>query len=86
MIAQFPDALNGQPRYVVLKGDWRSKLAVIYLGEPKQGGIPIGKVYRPVTGRSFFGADEYIIEIAPGVDISLLVIMCIALDEHKKDD
>jgi len=83
--AQFGDVLNGQARYVVLKGDWASKTAVFYLGEPKQGGVPIGKVYRPLTGRAFFGADEYIIEIAPGVDISLLVIMCIALDEHKRD-
>ena len=82
----FKDAISGRERLVVLKGDWRQKKCVIFLGDPKQGGIPIAKVFRPLTGRSlYFGVDEYILEVAPGVDVSLMVIMCIALDEHKRD-
>lgn len=84
--AMFPDVLNGGMRYLVLKGDWRDKRCVIYLGEPKQGGIPIARIFRPLTGRSLFGADDYIMEIAAGVDIAICVIMCIALDEHSRDN
>lgn len=59
---------------------------MIYLGEPKQGGVPIARIFRPLTQRSFFmGVDEYIIEIAANVDIAICVIMCIALDEHSRD-
>ena len=83
----FTDAITGRPRLVVLKGNWRDKKCVVFLGEPKQGGIPIAKVYRPLTGRSFlFGVDDYIIEVAPGVDVSLMVIMCICLDESQRDN
>jgi len=83
----FTDIVTGRPRYLVLKGDWRDKRCVVYLGEPKQGGIPIGKIFRPLTGRTWaLGVDDYILEIAPGVDIALMVIMCIALDEHQRDN
>ncbi|XP_021963961.1 protein LURP-one-related 15 [Folsomia candida] len=84
--SQFIDVISGRPRLITLKGDWREKRCVIYLGEPKQGGIPIARIFRPLTGRSLlFGVDDYIIEIAGGVDIALAVIMCIALDEHSRD-
>jgi len=83
----FPDVLNGGvSRHLVLKGDWISKRCMIYLGEPKQGGIPVARIFRPINSRSLFlGVDEYIIEIAAGVDIAICVIMCIALDEHSRD-
>jgi uncharacterized protein YxjI len=82
----FVDVMTGRQRYVVLKGDWRDKRCVIYLGEPKQGGIPLAKIYRPLSGRTWMlGVDDYILEVAPGVDIALMVIMCIALDEHARD-
>jgi len=78
--------VNNSHHYLVLKGNWRDKKAVVFLGEPKQDGIPVAKVYRPLSGKSlFFGADEYLIEIAPGVDIALILSMCIALDEHQRD-
>jgi uncharacterized protein YxjI len=83
----FIDVVNGSKRLIVLKGDWRSKNCIIYSGEPKQGGIPIAKVFRPLTGRSLLlGVDDYIIEICGGVDIALIVIMCIALDEHCREN
>lgn len=81
----FPDVLNGEiQRHLVMKGDWKAKRCTIYLGEPKQGGIPLARIYRPITGRSFFlGVDDYILEIAANVDIAICVIMCIALDEYS---
>lgn len=42
----FNDIRTGLPRRVVLKGDWREKRCVIYLGEPKQGGIPLARIFR----------------------------------------
>jgi len=83
----FPDVINtGISRHLVLKGDWRSKRCTIYLGEPKQGGVPIARIFRPLTNRSLFmGVDDYIMEIAGGVDIAICVIMCIALDEHSRE-
>lgn len=60
---------------------------MIFLGEPKQGGIPIARIFRPLTERSFFlGVDDYIVEIAANVDIAMCVIMCIALDEHSREN
>ncbi|OXA50423.1 protein LURP-one-related 15 [Folsomia candida] len=86
LVSHFNDVVTGRPRVVTLKGDWREKRCAIYLGEPKHGGIPIAKIFRPLTGRSLmFGVNDYIVEIAAGVDIALAVIMCIALDEHSRD-
>lgn len=86
MSTDFKDICTGQMRHVVLKGDWRDKRGVIYWGEPKQGGIPIAKIFRQHGGKNmFFGTDDYFLEIAPGVDIALMVTMCIALDEHVRD-
>lgn len=82
----FNDVVTGVPHQIVLKGDWREKRCVVYMGEPKQGGVPIARVFRPLTGRSLLlGQQDYIVEISAGVDIALVVIMCIALDEHSKD-
>lgn len=82
----FPDVINKDlMRHLVLKGDWRDKKCVIFLGEPKQGGIPIARIFRPYTGRTLLlGVDDYILEVASGVDIAICVIMCIALDEHSR--
>jgi len=83
----FADAVTGAQRYIVLKGDWRSKSCVIFWGEPKSGGIPIAKVYRPTVGRSLLlDKQDYYLEVVPGVDIALMVMLCIALDEHAKDN
>jgi len=87
MTTDFPDVCTGANRHIVLKGDWRDKRGVIYWGEPKQGGVPIAKIFRQMAGikAMIAGTDDYCIEIAPGVDIALMVTMCIALDEHVRD-
>ncbi len=86
MYAFFQDAVSGAQKAIVLKGDWRDKRCVIYLGEPKSGGVPIAKVFRPFSLKGhLFDKDSYRLEIAAGVDIALLVILCIAFDEHQRD-
>lgn len=84
----FPDAIkDGLHHHLVLKGDWIDKRCVIFLGEPKQGGIPIARVFRPDIELSLvLGVEDYILEVAPGVDIALCVMMCMALDEHNRLD
>jgi len=86
LTSEFQDVVTGKSRFLVLKGDWRDKRCVIYWGEPKQGGVPIAKIFRPLSLRShFLETDGYLLEVSPGVDIALMVIMCIALDEHARD-
>jgi len=82
----FPDVIKeGLTHHLVLKGDWRDKRCVIFLGEPKEGGTPIARIFRPYSGRTMLlGVDDYILEVASGVDIAICVIMCIALDEHSR--
>ena len=82
MHCRFVDVLSGQPRYVVLRGNWIYKSAIIYLGGPLEGGVRIGKIHRrePLTCTSFFIPHNYIIEVTPGVDIALIAMMVIALD------
>lgn len=82
----FPDAIKEDLyHHLVLKGDWRDKRCVIFLGEPKLGGIPIARIFRPYTGRTLLlGVDDYILEVASGVDIALCVMMCLALDDHNR--
>ncbi len=59
---------------------------MIYVGQPKEGGIPVAKIFRPETGRSLFGGvHDYYLTVAPNVDVSMLVAMCICLDELRKD-
>jgi len=82
----FNDIHNGCERLVVMKGTTLDRKCGVYLGEPKQGGELIARMYRPgVTARYLlFGVDDYILEIAAGVDCALLVMMCVALDEHTR--
>ncbi len=63
-----------------------SKEAVVYIGEAKEGGIPIAKIYRPYTGREMFsGQQEYYLTVAPNVDVSMMVAFCVCMDEMKND-
>ncbi|KAG4078557.1 hypothetical protein HA402_002671 [Bradysia odoriphaga] len=82
----FPDVMKPDLyHHLVLKGDWRTKRCVIFLGEPKLGGIPIARIFRPYTGRTVvLSVDDYILEVAAGVDIAICVMMCIALDDHDR--
>lgn len=36
------------------------------------------------TKRSLLGASEYMLTVAPGMDIALCVAMCLAMDERMK--
>jgi uncharacterized protein YxjI len=49
--------------------------------------MPVAKIYRNLSvGDILFSAESYSIEIAAGVDISLIVAFCICLDDVRDDD
>eukprot|EP00397_Hematodinium_sp_SG-2012_P026641 GEMP01027931.1.p1 GENE.GEMP01027931.1~~GEMP01027931.1.p1 ORF type:complete len:233 (+),score=38.81 GEMP01027931.1:66-701(+) len=78
LTADVPSARGKQ--HIVLKCDSSNQLGLIFLGEPKTGGQCIAKIYRP-TGSKSFGKQDYYLTIAPGVDVALMVAMCISRDE-----
>lgn len=71
----FQDICTGRMRHLVLK--WRhfaQNLIIIYSGDPKKDGVPIAKLFTCGT----YLPKEHYLEIAPEVDIALIVAMCIA--------
>jgi uncharacterized protein YxjI len=79
---QLTNVVNGQPAELVLKGDWRSKNAQIYLGNPKEGGRMIANASRKLNAKHvLFGAQDYQVTIEPGVDVALIVLLVLAFDE-----
>ena len=78
---------TGQQMLITLKGNILTHEAVVFLGEAKQGGIPLAKIHRPLTGREWLtGKQDYFLTVAPNVDIAMMLTFCIALDEMKKDN
>lgn len=79
-------APDGREHIFTMRGDWRDMQADIILGEDKNG---------PVAGlidRQFFnkrqllgGQQTYAVTVAPGMDMALLVALCIALDEKNNE-
>ncbi|KAK9728921.1 hypothetical protein K7432_000674 [Basidiobolus ranarum] len=78
--------LGGTACQFIVKGDFRVHEAFIFRGDPKRGGTLLAKVFRPVTARQIFlDKHDYCLEIAPGVDMALMVSLCIMMDESYKD-
>jgi len=78
---------NQQQLNIVLKGDIMSTTALICIGNPKEGGIPVAKIHRPINAKDLLlDKQEYYLTIAPNVDACLMVTLCIILDEMKKDE
>ena len=76
-----------QPVNLVVKGNWAAKNAGIYIGEPKAGGIVIAHVHRPYNLQNLFTSrDQYLLSIAPGVDISLVVLLAVMFDEMAQEN
>jgi len=81
IMAEFHDAMRDTKRTLLLKGSLESKKSTIYLGDPKKEGEKvIGKMTR-VTRTS--NNEEYTIDVAAGVDIIVIICMCIVVVEAK---
>ncbi|KAJ3184777.1 hypothetical protein HDU85_001455 [Gaertneriomyces sp. JEL0708] len=86
----FYSKLGEIPVEMGIKGDWLARRAVVWMDygrKGKENRIIVAKVTAPVlTGRNlFFGVQDYYVEIAPGVDIALIVAICVALDERARE-
>ncbi|GMK58095.1 hypothetical protein CspeluHIS016_0501270 [Cutaneotrichosporon spelunceum] len=75
---------NGQEQTLVLHGDMYGASANIEL----KNGPHLAHISRKLLGATEIIADKqtYFVSIAPGVDISLIVAVCICFDEAENDD
>ncbi|ETW00113.1 hypothetical protein H310_07529 [Aphanomyces invadans] len=69
------DCTTGQRYSFGISGDWLVHKSVITCD-----GVPVAKVSRLM---SF--TDEYCVEIASGIDMAFIVLLCVALDEAGSD-
>lgn len=77
---------TGQRLTITMKGDFFARQAGIFIGD-KDHGICIAKLSHPITMTNTFSSrDEYFVEIAPGVDSSFIVLMCLVFDEICHED
>jgi uncharacterized protein YxjI len=77
---EFTNLLTNTQQSVVLKFSWYSRKGAFFLGH--ENGVPLGRIYQT----NVFSADEYILEVAPGVDLCLIVLLTLAYDELKEGE
>lgn len=79
-------APDGKEHVFTMRGDWLDSQADIVLGEDKNGPA-VGLIDRKFFNkREFFGGQQtYAVTVAPGMDMALLVALCIALDEKNNE-
>jgi len=75
----------GKAERLLMKGDFFSRSATIVDEATK---IPVANIARSFSGNlgreMFAGKQTYLVNIAPNVDMALVVAMCIALDERNE--
>ncbi|CAH0475443.1 unnamed protein product [Peronospora belbahrii] len=82
LLAEVDDPHSGGKSRVGCHGTWRQRAAVLYF-ERGRGGQKesIAKVYRPASNRmTMCGGNTYHVEIAIGVDMALVLLICAAMD------
>jgi uncharacterized protein YxjI len=68
-----------------LKGNFIDKNAGIYLTD-SNGKHHVASISKKWFNMSaLLGKEDYVLRIAPNVDVALMVMMCIALDERTRD-
>ncbi|DBA00471.1 TPA: hypothetical protein N0F65_002714 [Lagenidium giganteum] len=88
MSMPFTNVVTREPCVVGLDGDWLSRTAVIWLQRGNSSvRMPVAKIYRPTSTvrNMFLDLQDYYIDIAPGVDAAVIVMLCVMLDEDKND-
>jgi hypothetical protein len=79
----YANAFNQATGHVVpfiFKGNWIDRQGAIYIGEPKQGGIPIAYVSRQLDCSVIFSSDVFYLTVAAGVDVAFVTMLIVALD------
>ncbi|TMW57891.1 hypothetical protein Poli38472_013365 [Pythium oligandrum] len=82
---RFFNIATGKWCHVGIAGDYDTHHAVIWL-DTGDGVVGIARIRSPPSARGF-GNKDYFLEIAPNVDMALIVVICMAIDEgHIRDD
>ncbi|KAF0698576.1 Aste57867_10806 [Aphanomyces stellatus] len=66
------DCVTGKKYVLGVQGNWLARKSVVTCN-----GVPIAKIRSPIT----YIRDVYYVDIAKGVDMALVVLLCMALDE-----
>lgn len=77
-------SFNGTDETLVMSGNWLDTKADIAC---ERSGATVARIDRKLlNAREFFGGQQtYALVVAPGVDMALMVALCIALDEKNND-
>lgn len=82
--ATFTNAATGTAETLMMKGNFFDSAADIV---DQKTGFVVGRINRKLlSGRDLlFGQQTYALTVAPGVDMALLVAMCICMDEKNNE-
>ncbi|KAI8895200.1 hypothetical protein BC833DRAFT_602176 [Globomyces pollinis-pini] len=77
---------NGEKVHLVMVGDSRFQNAMVFIGDPEQGGEAIMRIRRGLPTdyqRSDPDFKGYVLEVTPGVDISMMVTFCLSVLQYR---
>lgn len=81
--ATFKNAFTGASETLEMAGNWLSTSANIV---DTRTGATVGTIQRKLSGRDLlFGQQTYALVVPGGVDMAVMVAMCIAMDEKNND-
>ncbi|KAG6595794.1 Tubby C-terminal-like domain [Phytophthora cinnamomi] len=96
---EFQGPTTGEKCRIGLTGSWAKRQASIWMEHGRKGSrTTIGRVFRPSSSRSSVGTtrssflssgqpdDEYFLAIMGGVDMALMVLICIALEQAHSEE
>ncbi|KAI8891639.1 hypothetical protein BC833DRAFT_662928 [Globomyces pollinis-pini] len=77
---------NNEKVHLVMVGDNRFQNAMVFIGDPEKGGEAIMRICRGLP-TDYQGSDlefkGYVLEVAPGVDISMMVTFCLSVLQYR---
>jgi len=86
LVVKFYNKATNQKETLVLKSDLISLSCGIYYGDKANAPL-IARVNKVIDAKTLFtNKDSYSLEIAPNVDMALMVALAIIFDEFKHDD
>lgn len=78
----FMNSITGQAMTLYCKGNFLGRELYVFHGDPKQGGVLLGRVTRSSFDmrQAFFNVQQYWVECSPGLDYALMCCICIVFD------
>jgi len=86
LIIKFYNKATNQKEELVLKSDLLSRSCGIYYGDSSNAPM-VARIVKVLDAKTLFtNKDSYSLEIAPNVDMALMVALAIIFDEFKHED